>query len=318
MFKHAINSVHLILLILIQAAPLSAKNPGKGAKAGINPKAAADMVFIKAGCFEMGDPFPQKTRLDGDPDEKPLHTVCLSGYYMGKYEVTVGEFREFVEETGYLTEAEKGAGCYIVIGGRNWENRPEMNWRTLKQGEDHPVVCLSWNDVDEYIKWKRKKTGLAYRLPTEAEWEYAARSLGKPYKYSWGNNEPSGNIADESVKKEMGDLFPENTYWKGYDDGYVFTAPVGSFKPNEIGLYDMSGNVWEWTGDYYDVDYYRKSPRDNPKGNKSADSSRVRKGGSWNDDFRHQRISNRSRSYQFRSRFDLGFRLVIDPDGKID
>lgn len=275
-------------------------------------KEAKDMVFVKGGCFEMGDPYPQETRLDGDADEKPLHTVCVGDYYMGKYEVTRAEFAEFVDETGYITEAEGGIGCVIMFGGRVWQEDKGLYWALLKQGDDHPVACVTWNDADEFIKWKKEKTGLKYRLPTEAEWEFAARSRGKVYKYSWGNGEPSGNIADESVKRALPDIFPESTYWKGYDDGFVFSSPVGSFKPNELGLYDMCGNVWEWMRDYYDVEYYKKSPRDNPEGNKT-DGTRVRKGASWTDDYRHQRIANRSRSYQNRARSELGFRLAMDP-----
>ncbi|MDP2690307.1 MAG: formylglycine-generating enzyme family protein [Deltaproteobacteria bacterium] len=270
------------------------------------------MVFVKGGCFEMGDPYPQKTRLDGDADEKPLHTVCLGDYYMGRHEVTRAEFGEFAEETGYNTESERGMGCMIIYGGRMWMNQDGLYWKRLKQEDNHPVACVTWNDAAEFVNWKRKKTGLKYRLPTEAEWEFAARSRGKVQKYSWGDGEPEGNVADESAKRALPEVFPESTYWKGYDDGYVFSSPAGSFKPNGLGLYDMSGNVWEWTNDFYDVNYYKKSPKDNPGGNKT-DGTRVRKGGSWADDRRHQRIANRSRSFQNRARFELGFRLAMDP-----
>ncbi len=273
---------------------------------------AGEMVFVQGGCFEMGDLFPQHTNLDGDPDEKPVHTVCLDDYYIGKYEVTRAEFERFVDDTGYRTEAEKGQGCYIVYGGRVWLNQKDLYWKRLKQDGRHPVSCVTWNDADAFIKWKNRNTGLKFRLPTEAEWEFAARSRGKEYKYSWGNGEPEANVADEHARRELPEVFPQTTYWKGYDDGYTFSSPVGSFKPNELGVYDMSGNAWEWTNDYYDIDYYKKSPRENPTGNKT-DGSLVRKGGSWADDRRHQRVANRSRSYQFRSRFDLGFRLALEP-----
>ncbi len=112
---------------------------------------------------------------------------------------------------------------------------------------------------------------------TEAEWEYAARSGGKEYKYSWGNGEPSGNIGDRTAKTELLGL-------KGvedYDDGYSYTSPVGSFKPNELGVYDMSGNVYEWVADWLNEDYYKKSPRNNPKGPENGYWKGLR-GGSWN------------------------------------
>ncbi|MBI5642178.1 MAG: formylglycine-generating enzyme family protein [Deltaproteobacteria bacterium] len=296
--------ISLFLAILLPAAALGA------AERKHDPR--QDMILVKGGCFEMGDPYTQATRLDGDPDEKPTHTVCLSDYHIGKYEVTRGEYERFVDDTGYKTEAERGQGCFIIYGGRVWLNQKDLYWERLKQDDDHPVACVSWNDADEFIKWKNKKTGLKFRLPTEAEWEFAARSRGKVYKYSWGDGGPEANVADEAARKELPEVFPESTYWKGYDDGYVFSSPVGKFKPNGLGIYDMSGNVWEWTNDLYDVDYYKKSPRDNPRGN-MTDGSRVRKGGSWADDRRHQRVANRSRSFQFRARFDLGFRLVMEP-----
>ncbi len=228
-------------------------------------------VFIKGGCFEMGDVFG-----DGDPDEMPVHEVCVDDFYAGKYEVTVGEFKKFVEETGYLTEAEKADGCANWEGNR-WAYRKELNWRNpnFQQTDNHPVVCVSWNDAIEYTKWKSKKEKKGYRLLTEAEWEYAAKS-GKRYKYSWGTAEPSGNIADISSKKK----FPDWNIWEGYDDGHVYTSPAGNYKPNEFGLYDMTGNVWEWVSDYYDKTYYSKSPKQNPRGPDTG-THRLARGGSW-------------------------------------
>jgi len=147
---------------------------------------------------------------------------------------------------------------------------------------NHPVIHVSWNDAVAYCDWLSKKTGQNYRLPTEAEWEYAARSGDKNYKYSWGNFGPEGrkggNIADESAKR----IWDCSWLWEGYDDGYAYTAPVGSYEPNELGLYDMTGNVWEWCQDWYDVDYYKNSPQFDPKG-PSSGSYRVLRGGSWID-----------------------------------
>lgn len=231
-----------------------------------------NMVLVKGGCFDMGDAFG-----DGDRDERPVHEVCVDDFYIGKYEVTVGEFKKFVEETGYKTEAEKGNGCATWIENR-WIYKPDRTWFNpgFPQSDKHPVVCVSWNDAMEYIKWKNKSENRNYRLPTEAEWEYAARDRGKKYKYSWGNGEPAGNIADKTAKKKFRDW----TILEGYDDGYVYTAPVGSFKPNDAGLHDMTGNAWEWVYDWYEPDYYSKGIKNNPKGPETG-RLKIARGGAW-------------------------------------
>ncbi len=147
----------------------------------------------------MGDIFS-----DGPPKEKPAHEVCIDDFYMGKYEVTLGEFREFVKETEYRTEAEWQDGCH-VWSGKGEIKEKQFNWRDTNfvQTEKDPVICVSWNDTYEYLKWLNKKTGRNFRLPTEAEWEYAARSGGRKYKYSWGNGRPTENIADDTAFKEL-------------------------------------------------------------------------------------------------------------------
>ncbi|MFA4839694.1 MAG: SUMF1/EgtB/PvdO family nonheme iron enzyme, partial [Candidatus Neomarinimicrobiota bacterium] len=236
-----------------------------------------NMVFVKGGTFQMGS-------TDGEDNEKPVHTVTVSDFWMGKYEVTVVEFEKFVSETGYQTDAEKGDGSYLWIDNE-WEKKKGVNWRCDAQGNprssselNHPVIHVSWNDVKAYCDWLSRKTEKTYRLPTEAEWEYAARSGGKNYKYSWGNFGPDGkhggNVGDESAKRALGWW----TIWEGYNDGFVFTAPVGSFDPNELNLYDMIGNVWEWCEDWYDAKYYQKSPQTDPQG-PSSGKSRVLRGG---------------------------------------
>jgi formylglycine-generating enzyme required for sulfatase activity len=261
-----------------------------------------EFVFIKGGCFQMGDTFG-----DGTNNEKPVHEVCVDDFYLGKYEVRVGDFRKFVNETGYKTEAENGDGCYTRRGDK-WEKDRNANWRNPGFAIDdrHPVVCVSWNDSMAFMDWLKGKTGKQYRLPTEAEWEYAGRNGGKEHKYSWGNGDPSGNIADESAKRR----FSGWTIWDGYDDGYIFTAPVGSFRPNELGLYDMTGNVWEWCSDWYGENYYQRSLRNNPEGPGNG-SYRVLRGGSWLDDPWGVRTARRvwlDPTYRSRS---LGCRLGV-------
>ncbi|MCP4996404.1 MAG: SUMF1/EgtB/PvdO family nonheme iron enzyme, partial [Gammaproteobacteria bacterium] len=160
-------------------AELATGNP----EAYKEPATGMEFVLVKGGCYDMGDTFG-----DGDDNEKPVHEVCVDGFYIGKYEVTVGEFRRFVNETGYRTDADTGGGMYVWTGNK-WEKESGRGWRSpgFSQTDNHPVVGVSWNDAQKYINWLNRKSGKSYRLPTEAEWEYAARSGGKRYKYSWGN-----------------------------------------------------------------------------------------------------------------------------------
>jgi sulfatase modifying factor 1 len=203
-----------------------------------------NMVYIPGGSFYMGSKFQK--------DEQPVHQVQINGFYMDKYEVTVAEYHEFCR-----------------VAHLNMPEQPYWN------NEDHPVVNVSWNDARLYAKWKSK------RLPTEAEWEYAARCGAKDYFYSWGNHNPfrknGGNIADESLKSEK----PLWRIWKSYYDGFPYTSPVGSFYSSEYGLYDMTGNVWEWCSDWYDANYYKSSPGSNPRGPDKG-NHKVLRGGSWN------------------------------------
>ncbi len=259
------------------------------------------MVYVKGGCFEMGHTFR-----DSPGNDDPAHEVCLDDFYMGKYEVTLGEFRKFIDETGYRTEAEWQDGCH------GWEGKGEkkkktFNWRntSFSQTEKDPVVCVSWNDTYEYIKWLNNKERKNYRLPTEAEWEYAARSGGKKYIYSWGKGGPSGNIADKTAMKKL--LGKSDS--GGYDDGYAFTSPVGSFSPNELGLYDMSGNVYEWVSDWKSRENFRNSSRQNPRGPEKGTVKGLR-GGSWNPLPEIVRTTERRWAVPGARGAWMGFRLV--------
>jgi formylglycine-generating enzyme required for sulfatase activity len=252
-----------------------------------------NMVFIPGGTFEMGDQFG-----DGGSDEKPLHNVNLSDFYLGRTEVTVAHFAAFVAASAYETDAEKGNGSYIWEGS-NWTKKDGTNWRHDEEGRErpgsqwnHPVVNVSWNDAIAYCNWLSQEQALTpvyqirgdnvsvnwsangYRLPTEAEWEYAARDQGKKIKYSWGNGSPDGNVADETAGKR----FRSWIIFDGYTDGYVFSAPVGQFQEGSLGLSDMTGNVWEWCWDWYGS--YSSSTQTNPYGPDSG-SVRVARGGSW-------------------------------------
>ena len=255
------------------------------------PGLVEGMVFVKGGCFQMGDTFG-----DGDSDEKPVHEVCVDDFYIGKYEVTVGEFKEFINATGYNTEAERGDGCYYWTG-IEWAKDSNKNWRSpgFSQDDSHPVCCITWNDAVAYTEWLSGKRGSKYRLPTEAEWEYAARSGGKNEKWAGTNSE-----------SELGEYA-----WHDRNSGGK-THPVKQKRPNGIGLYDMSGNVWEWCSDWYKERYYGESPKDNPRG-PNRGVYRARRGGSWVNKQESVRVFGRH-DHPMRNKYSaLGFRLVRSP-----
>ncbi len=270
-----------------------------------------EMVFVKGGCYQMGDLFGDRESdekaVHKVSEEKPVHEVCVDDFYMGKYEVTVGEFKEFVNATGYMTEDEIEDGCSVYAGrerkkdtGRQWKDDRSKNWRNpgLSQDDTHPVSCVSWNDAVAYAEWLSDKLAPAgikqgtgnkrYRLPSEAEWEYAARSGGKREKYSGGD-----------------DL--DSVAWYANNSGSK-THPVGQKNPNGLGLYDMTGNLWEWCSDWFDEKYYSNSPKDNPKG---ADSGiyRVVRGGSWYNAPYRLRTSVRGEREPEKRANGSGFRL---------
>ena len=228
-----------------------------------------EFISVKGGCYKMGDSFGA-----GGKNEKPVHEVCVNDFSMGKYDVTVGDFKKFVNDTGYRTEAERGGGCYDWTGKKN----AGLNWRNagFSQDDRHPVVCVSWTDSSAFAEWLSGKTGKKYRLPSEAEWEYAARSGGKKEKYA--------GFSDESQLYRYADFCDKSCVFDhktaNQDDGYKFSAPVGGYLPNGLGLYDMTGNVLQWTNDWYGKAYYAESPRDNPKGPDNG-QYRVLRGGSW-------------------------------------
>lgn len=289
-----------VLAALLSPALMQASEGGPVEK-GAAPEG---MVFVRGGCFKMGDIFG-----GGEHNERPVREVCVGDFLMSEYEVTVGEFRKFVEDSGYKTEAEREKGCFHWISGR-WQKDRKRNWMKpgFSQSDKSPAVCVSWNDAGAYIRWKNSKEGRRYRLPTEAEWEYAARSGGKEYKYGWGNAKPSGNVADETLKRELN----WDPIWEGYDDGYAYTSPAGSFPPNEIGLFDMTGNVWEWVNDFYARDYVNLA-KNNPKGPEKG-SARVMRGGSWDNGPRDSRVFYRYWNYPSVASINIGFRLVISAE----
>lgn len=277
-----------------------------------------DMVFIKGGTFQMGS-----NDSDADDDEKNVHSVTLNNYYLGAREVSRGEFSDFVNATGYRTTAEKKGTAFGLKDGE-WDYHKGLDWRDMgfSQNDNHPVIGVSWYDAVSYCNWRSERENLqpvytvngeeisanfnadGYRLPTEAEWEYAARSRGKSYKYAWGNSStPHGNILDEKVKEK----YNSDKIWAGYNDGYIYTAPVTSFEQGDLGLFSMTGNVWEWCWDWYS-DNYSTSSLTNPKG-ASSGSYRVIRGGSWSNRPSYLRCSDRNNRAPGYRNLNLGFRL---------
>lgn len=305
------------------------------------------MVWVCAGEFTMGSGSTL-----GWPDEKPAHLVRVDGFWMDQTEVTNAQFRKFVDATGYVTTAEKAPDLDEIMrqsppgtppppkeslvpgslvfettkGPVNlndysqwWHWTPGASWKhpegpnsNLEGRENHPVVQVSWEDATAYAKWAGK------RLPTEAEWEIAARGGLEQKNYVWGDDLPT----DEAI---FANLWQGNFPYKNTEkDGYTLTAPVKSFEPNGLGLYDMAGNVWEWCSDWYDRDLYSKrigkTPANNPTGpEKSNDQNqpflpqRVQRGGSFlcNDGYcSRYRPSARHGSSPDTGMSHVGFRCV--------
>lgn len=346
---------------------------GKEARAEVAAAARADashpgMTWIEGGTFQMGADNRQASE-----DEYPKHQVTVSGFWMDRTEVTNAQFAAFVRATGYITTAEKKpdweqlkkqlppgttkpdesllVAASLVFAppdhpvalddysqwwawkkGASWSH-PEGPDSDLKGKMSYPVVQVSWDDAAAYCKWAGK------RLPTEAEWEYAARGGLKNNVYPWGNEPVAGRASGNGGSASRGSASdgsasggkPRGNFWEGHfpdknteADHYYHTAPVGSFQPNGYGLFDMAGNVWEWCADYYNNKYYTTVNRpggvSNPRGpEKSYDPDepyavkRVIRGGSFlcNESYcTGYRVSRRMKSTEDSGMEHVGFRCV--------
>ncbi len=238
------------------------------------------MVLVPPGEFMMGSPSNEKDRQDNESQ----HRVRITQpFYLGQHEVTRGQFATFVAEMDYRTEAEtdgRGGYGWNESTGKSEGPDPKYNWRNsgFPQTDAHPVLNISWNDAAMFCNWLSKKEGVSYLLPKEAEWEYACRA-GTTTLYQHGDNPEGltavGNVADGTGKEKHPDWIAITA-----QDGYIYTAPVGGFKPNAFNLYDLHGNVWEWCADSYATDHSTNSEFDDPKA-ASMGSFRVYRGGSW-------------------------------------
>ncbi len=285
-----------------------------------------EMNLIPAGEFMMGSGEPAEEAAQAfkkySPQikpkafrgEYPQHRVRITEqFYLGKHEVTVGQFRQFVSQTGYKTDAEKnGKGGYGFSAANRLEQKPEYTWHNpgFSQGDEHPVVIVSWSDAAAFCDWLSRREGKTYRLPTEAEWEYACRAGTKTRFYCGDDPEAIcrvGNVTDATAKRKL----PGLSCAIAGSDGYVFTAPVGKFQANGFRLYDMHGNVWEWCSDWYAGDYYQSSPEAAPRGPTSG-QLRVFRGGSYCGAPTLWRSSGRGWHAPGYCAADLGFRVARD------
>ncbi|WP_372516743.1 formylglycine-generating enzyme family protein [Paenibacillus silviterrae] len=280
------------------------------------------MIRLEGGTFLMGTDDQEGFPEDG---EGPVRSVTLKPFYIDPCTVTNAEFQAFIDATGYKTEAEQFGWSFVFhllvppetakkvsqvvqktpwwwnVEGASWKH-PEGPVSSIEARPDHPVVHVSWNDAMAYCQWSGK------RLPTEAEWEYAARGGLVQKKYPWGDMlKPEG--------KHMCNIwqgkFPDKN---NASDGYQGTAPVRAFEPNGFGLYQVSGNVWEWCSDWFSRDYHLKASTTDPQG-PSAGQARVMRGGSYlchKSYCNRYRVAARTANTPDSSTGNIGFRCAAD------
>jgi len=285
------------------------------------------LVLIPPGTFRMGSTDEQinavskdfsDVRRDSIESERPAREVTLDHvFFIGKYEVSRAEFRQFVEDVDYLTEAERNGG-----GSQGWDAEKRefrkdqsFTWKRpgIAQTDDHPVVHVSWNDAQLFCRWLSERRGgtlmgRRLRLPSEAEWEYVCRA-GSVTRFSFGDDPEllpeNGNVGDATAKKEF-----RNWDTIHGEDGFVFTSPVGKFRPNAFGLFDLHGNVWEWCEDWYGP--YDTLPLTDPiRTERATDDARILRGGSWFTKPGSCRSASRLRFVPYYRSAYFGFRVCL-------
>lgn len=324
----------LLALVVLGGCAGQAPPPAPVAAAPFTDSLGIRFVPIPAGAFLMGSdeapealarvyPRAQPRRLAALADEAPVHRVRITrAFWLGATEVTVGQFRRFLERSGYVPESVRdGTGGYgynphydpaRTVRHDAFEGRdPRYSWQApgFAQGDEHPVVNVTWNDAVAMARWLSAREGAAYRLPTEAEWEYAARA-GTRTRYPAGDDPAVLLHSANTFARDTAPLWPQ---WRDEaapgSDGHVFTAPVARFAPNAWGLYDMIGNAWEWCSDWYGEDYYARSPADDPPGPGDG-QVHVRRGGSWHTWPLYARVAFRNWNTPQTRYVLVGFRLL--------
>ena len=307
--KNRILLTMTVICLALNAALAKADTPRQSGQSFQDcPNACPEMVVIPPGTYMMGsradDPHQGK-----DGEEQPRHRVTIKyAFAAGKFEITRDQYARFVQET-HLRDPD---GCN-VHEPPHWPTVMGLNWHTtpFRQTGRDPVVCVSWAEARSYTQWLSKKTGHRYRLLSDAEWEYVARA-GTTGEAFWGNDEKRDCEYGNGVDLTLVARFPK-AKWDNVipcHDGYVNTAPVGSFKPNGFGLYDTAGNVFEWTADCW-VKNYVGAPTDGSARTDGDCSKRVNRGGSWTSNPTGLRSAHRDWDDASRTRVvDLGFRVA--------
>lgn len=272
------------------------------------------MAVVPHGAFTMG---ASEDEADATKNERPQHPIRFDrGFAMSIHEVTVGEFRRFVAATGYRTRAERrGYSMAYDERSNNFARRSGVDWRSDYMGapaaDDLPVLHVSAKDAEAYAQWLAGQSGHLYRLPSEAEFEYALRAGGNG-RYPWGHGEPPSGVANTTGGL---DRSPAGRDWKnafgGYGDGHWGPAPVGSFSANAWGLHDLAGNVSEWVADCWH-DSYRRAPQDGSAWVNPGCRDQVIRGGSWASSPAQTRSAWRAPSQVDTTNAKVGFRVVRD------
>lgn len=260
------------------------------------------MAVAPAGAFVMGAPENEAGRF---PEEGPQHDLRIAAFAISQAPITRGEYAAFVR----ATNRPDSAACALMDNEGNWRATPGLSWRNpgFEQTDDHPVVCVSWDDAQAYAAWLSTRTGRTYRLPSEAEFEYAARA-GATTTFPWGDE--AGDVCahangfDLAAKRNHPD-------WNSLecDDGFAFTAPVRAFPANAFGLYGMTGNVFQWTQDCF-YDSYAGAPADGSAWTSGDCSVRAIRGGSWLNGARGLRAAMRDRDPQHSPYANIGIRVA--------
>jgi formylglycine-generating enzyme required for sulfatase activity len=273
-----------------RSAPPATVNDGYG-----------DYVYVPAGAFRMGDNFG-----DGESRERPVHVVDLDAFYIGKLEMTNGEWKKFRDDPGYDNPTFWPGGLVVPKDQIPYWTQPNNHGGGTPGTDAYPVLGVNWDSAVAYCRWLSGKTGKTYRLPTEAEWEKAARGTDQR-RYPWGNT------IDHSYANFVGAQPFDTGQIAGFYDGSTRGEFQTHSNASPYGAFDMAGNVMEWVSDWYSRDYYSASPRKNPKG-PATGAYRVLRGGTFFLDAFNLRTYARSAAWpSFQAHRMVGFRAVREP-----